>query len=158
MKEPEIPELISDPKRMRRLAAYGATLIAASSLHQSDAHRWAVEAFGADAVHSPEERAIRLLEEAGELAQALGVTQETAWDTMSYVYTRPVGEVRQEVGGVMTTLAVLCQTVGINYGYEAVLEMNRIDTPEMKAKCAAKQAAKNAAGMTAQGRTETRKA
>lgn len=50
------------------------------------------------------EGALRVLEEAFELAQAEGVTPEEATRLQDYVYGRPVGDPTQEVGGVRVAL------------------------------------------------------
>src|SRR6185312_5264384 len=54
---------------------------------------------------TPEQRSFRFLEEALELAQAVGTTREEALKLVDYVYSRPIGQVGQEIGGVMVTLA-----------------------------------------------------
>lgn len=54
------------------------------------------------------ERAARFLEEALELAQAAGLNRIDAIVLTDYVFSRPVGPIAGEVGGVMTTLASLC--------------------------------------------------
>ncbi len=52
-----------------------------------------------------EQRALRFLEEAIELAQAVGVTAEQAALLTKQVYDKPVGEARFELGAVMVTLS-----------------------------------------------------
>lgn len=54
------------------------------------------------------ERQDRFLEEALELLQATGYDRDRVARLITYVYARPVGEARQEVGGTMTTLGALC--------------------------------------------------
>lgn len=54
-----------------------------------------------------EERGLRLVEEAVELGQAIGITREQAHRLVDYVFDRPVGEVRQEIGGVALTLSAV---------------------------------------------------
>lgn len=49
-----------------------------------------------------------------ELVQACGCTQFEAHQLVNYVFSRPVGDTPQEVGGVMLTLASLCHTQGID--------------------------------------------
>jgi len=55
---------------------------------------------------SVEQRAFRFLEESLELAQACGTTRDEALQLVEYVYARPVGEVKQEIGGVMVTIPI----------------------------------------------------
>lgn len=57
------------------------------------------------------ERRHRFLEEAIELAQASGCTREDARIIVDYVFDRPAGAQEQEVGGVMVTLAALCNAL-----------------------------------------------
>lgn len=59
---------------------------------------------------------------------------------MVYVYGRPVGEARQEIGGVMLTLAALCASHGLEMQVEAERELARAwtKTEQIRAKRAAK--------------------
>ncbi len=95
-----------------------------------------------------EERVLRFLEEATELAQAEGLTKERALRVLDYVFSRPVGEKSQEVGGVAVTLAVYCEMAGLDLHSAALNELNRVNQPEIMHKIASKQAQKRAAGMT----------
>jgi NTP pyrophosphatase (non-canonical NTP hydrolase) len=69
---------------------------------------WAVSTFGETLARSKRERAVRLVEEAIELAQSSGVPKGAITDTLTQVYSKPAGDLRQEVGGVIVTLASLC--------------------------------------------------
>lgn len=71
------------------------------------------------------ERTFRFLEEALELAQANGCSQEDAHKLVDYVYGRPHGRPDEEVGGVMVTLASLCSAVGINMNDAGDRELHR---------------------------------
>lgn len=62
----------------------------------------------------PEERNHRFLEESLELVQSVGVSKEDVLKLVDYVYSRPQGQPTQEVGGVMVTLAGLCEAHRIN--------------------------------------------
>lgn len=68
---------------------------------------WMRECFGRDIAEDKQERTDRFLEEAVELAQATGHTKERVLELVEYVYNRPVGELQQEVGGVLVTLSAL---------------------------------------------------
>ncbi|MHB0928662.1 MAG: hypothetical protein ACYC3W_07045 [Candidatus Nanopelagicales bacterium] len=70
---------------------------------------WLIACFGDKAVTDTVARNQRFLEEALELVQACGTTEEEAHQLVAYVYGRPVGYIHQEIGGVMITLAALCQ-------------------------------------------------
>lgn len=69
---------------------------------------WVTDTLGADCLADTKERNHRFLEEALELVQACGLPREEAHGLVNYVYERPAGEIWQEVGGVMATLAALC--------------------------------------------------
>lgn len=73
---------------------------------------WARRCFGNDHVVNVQVRSIRNLEETTELAQALGVSRETALLTINSVYDRPVGDIDQEIGGTLLTGVVLCEALG----------------------------------------------
>jgi hypothetical protein len=75
---------------------------------------WIRECFGEEFAHSQEERTLRFLEEALELAQAAGLNRQDAEHLVDYVYNRPAGEVKQEVGGVVVCLGALCSAAGID--------------------------------------------
>lgn len=75
---------------------------------QQQVHSWAVECFGGEIAFDKIQRNHRFLEEALELVQALDCTRSEAHQLVDYVFSRPAGDVVQEVGGVMTTLATLC--------------------------------------------------
>lgn len=102
--------------------------------------RWMAECFGEKISSDKIERNHRFLEEALELVQANDCTQSEAHQLVDYVYGRPVGELYQEIGGVMVTLAALCLASGEdmhdNGEKELVRVWGKID------KIRAKQAAK----------------
>lgn len=110
--------------------------------HQNRVAAWMTECFGEEISSDKVERNDRFIEEALELAQATGYTADRAHALVRYVYGRPAGEPGQEVGGVMVTLAALCNVHGIDIEAEATREVDRITTPEMVAKIRAKQASK----------------
>jgi hypothetical protein len=76
--------------------------------YQARVMDWMDKCFGQDITNDPMERAFRFLEEALELAQAVGCTEADARGLVAYTYGRPVGEPEQEVGGVLVCLAALC--------------------------------------------------
>lgn len=76
------------------------------------AHDWAIRCFGIEHVTNLPVRALRTLEETTELAQALGLSREQAHLCIDRVYDKPIGDAKQEVGGVMVTLNVLCESMG----------------------------------------------
>ncbi|WP_277381582.1 hypothetical protein [Stenotrophomonas maltophilia] len=90
------------------------------------------------------ERGDRLLEEVLELLQAHGYDPARVPTLVDYVFSRPVGDPAQEVGGVMVTLAGYCWVAGLNMHAAGDAELARINQPEVMAKIRAKQEAKNA--------------
>jgi NTP pyrophosphatase (non-canonical NTP hydrolase) len=72
---------------------------------------WVEATFGADTcfIH---ERAARLLEEAIELAQAAGVSEEHALATVRHIFQKPPGDPAQELGGVGLTLLACAAALG----------------------------------------------
>jgi len=96
---------------------------------QSEVDRWMDVCFG-DAIKADLlERADRFTEEALELAQTMpSFNAERAHALVDYVFNRPVGDRQQEVGGVMVTLAALCNPVGISIPEAASTELARIWT------------------------------
>jgi len=75
---------------------------------------WLVACLGRKIADSIPHRNHRFLEEALELVQSLGLQKHEVIRLVDYVYSRPAGELRQETGGVMTTLAALCKANGID--------------------------------------------
>lgn len=86
---------------------------------------WAVKMFGQVALDA-KERAMRFTEEAIELAHSLSVPRETVLALVDRVYSRPRGDVRQEVGQATMTLEVLAKAICINADDEADKEFFRI--------------------------------
>ncbi|WP_414440488.1 hypothetical protein [Burkholderia sp. 22PA0106] len=103
---------------------------------------WMLECFGPVIAADRIERNHRFLEEALELAQALGCTASEAHQLVNYTFGRPIGEPAQEVGGVMVTLAALCLASGLDMHQAGETELTRISEPAMVLKIRAKQAAK----------------
>lgn len=90
---------------------------------------WIVECFGDTIRGDLLERADRFTEEALELAQTMpGFTAERAHALVDYVFARPIGERGQEVGGVMNTLAALCNITDLRIEDEAERELARVWT------------------------------
>lgn len=109
---------------------------------QSRVAVWMLECFGPEITADKVERVDRFIEEALELAQATGWSADRGHALVDYVFGRPVGEIGQEVGGVMVTLAALCNVFGVDIATEIDREVDRITTPEMILKIMAKQASK----------------
>jgi hypothetical protein len=101
---------------------------------------WLIACFGETIARDRIERNHRFIEESLELVQANGCAASEAHQLVDYVYGRPIGELHQEVGGVMNTLAALCLASGVNLNEAAETELARVWTKVEKIR--AKQAAK----------------
>lgn len=89
---------------------------------------WLLICFGEAIARDRAERNHRFLEEALELVQSTGCTQDEAHQLVDYVYNRDVGDPPQEVGGVMVTLAALCLAFDMDMHAAGETELARIWT------------------------------
>ena len=107
---------------------------------QARVHAWILHCFGAEIGADRVERNHRFIEEALELVQAAGCTRSEAHQLVDYVYNRPAGEVHQEVGGVMNTLAAFCTAHDVDLDDAAETELRRVwdKSDAIRAKRAAK--------------------
>ncbi len=103
---------------------------------------WMLECFGADITNDIRERCYRFFEEAGELCQALGMSEDMAHQLVAYTWGREIGDPAQEVGGAMVTLGALCAAAGLDMQGAGETELARVNQPEIMAKVRAKHAAK----------------
>lgn len=87
---------------------------------------WVLGTFGEEYLVNKVERNDRFIEEAVELVQSTGMSKERVLAMVDYVYSRPVGEVYQEVGGVAVTLAALCTAQTLSLSDCASIELSRI--------------------------------
>jgi hypothetical protein len=101
---------------------------------------WVLACFGEVIAADVTERNHRFLEEALELVQAKGCTVSEARQLVEYVFARPAGDPNQEVGGVLVTLAALCEPSGIDMVQAGEAELARVWTKVEAIR--AKQAAK----------------
>jgi NTP pyrophosphatase (non-canonical NTP hydrolase) len=112
---------------------------------QAETHAWCVAAFGDYDARSIPQRGLRLVEEAIELAQACGCDPAMLHRLIDHVYAKPVGELRQELGGLGVTLLALAQATGLSADDAEVREIERVRAKPL-AHFAARNAAKKAAG------------
>lgn len=110
---------------------------------------WCSAAFGAAHAASVPQRGIRLAEEAIEAAQAAGCSAEMVHKLVDYVFSRPCGELAQELGGVAVTLLALADAAGLSAADEEDREINRILALPLE-HFAERAAAKAAAGIDAE--------
>ena len=81
---------------------------------QRESVTWAGKAFGWDHVNNRQLRALRMIEEAVEVAQALHLPKEKVLLAVEHVYKRRPGQIAQELGGLMVTIAVLAQAIVVD--------------------------------------------
>lgn len=91
---------------------------------------WVLRTFGSKALSDREERGLRLVEESVELAQAVGIDKERLHLIIDRVYERPVGDVKQEVGGVFTTLAAAATACNVDLDLAAEAEVARVESKD----------------------------
>ncbi len=129
--------------RMRALHAmvYAKYLVQHNTLQQR-VLPWMMECFGPRVSADTVERNNRFLEEALELVQAGGMTQDWAHKLVDYTFSRPVGEKTQEVGGVMITLAAWCLANQVDMHDAGEIELVRIMEPKVMDKIRRKQKSK----------------
>jgi len=100
--------------------------IATPGTFQERVHYWLEAAFGVEASKDKMERVHRFIEEGLELAQSLGCTQYDAHQLVDYVFSRPIGEPSQELGGTMTTIAALSAIFDLNMVEAGEHELERM--------------------------------
>lgn len=107
---------------------------------QARVQPWMMACFGEEISADRLERSDRFIEEALELVQAGDYPAERAHALIEYVYGRPQGDINQEVGGVMVTLAAHCLAHGVDMHAAGETELARIWTKveQIRAKQAAK--------------------
>lgn len=95
---------------------------------QRRVHQWMLACFNEQIASDKTERNHRFLEESLELVQSLGCTKSEAHQLVDYVFERPQGEVNQECGGVIVTLAALCTANSIDMEAAGENELARVWT------------------------------
>lgn len=97
-----------------------------NSQRQAKILDWAKRCFGERVATNRAERAMRVLEEALELAQAEGVDIKHANLMMHHVYQKPVGKTAHEVAGVSVALEALAENLNLNVSGLTSIEVERI--------------------------------
>ncbi len=87
---------------------------------------WSKVCLGEGVLYNKDERNHRLLEESLEIVQAAGCTRSEAHQLVDYVFSRPVGDLPQEIGGVMNCLALLCTAHDLDMMKCAEDELDRV--------------------------------
>jgi hypothetical protein len=102
--------------------------------------QWVVACFGDIVACDELERMDRAVEEFYEGLQARNYPRERLSALENYTWSRPVGEITQEFGGIMMTLAAWAQAIGLDMHACAEAELARVWTKvdQIRAKQAAK--------------------
>ena len=93
---------------------------------QGLAAQWVTERLGRACLLNRYERALRVLEEATELAQAEGVYQDDARRVVDYVFNRPVGEPKLEAAGTAVALLAWAEAADNNLRSLIETELHRL--------------------------------
>jgi len=101
---------------------------------------WLMACFSMEVCRDGIERNHRFLEEALELVQSLDCTRSEAHQLVDYVFDRPAGEPKQELGGSLVTLTALANCHDMDMMEAGETELARVWTKIDKIR--AKQAAK----------------
>jgi hypothetical protein len=89
--------------------------------------QWVRTTFGDKMFESKEERAARVLEEAVELYQVFGPgNRAKAHKIVDMVFDKKVGELHNELGGLIVTLLAVCGNEGLRLDEMANKEITRI--------------------------------
>jgi len=87
---------------------------------------WVIKTFGQACLSSVEERVLRVVEEALELAQSEFVPRERIEQLLSHVWARPLGNPSQELGSLGITMLAYAAAKGMNCDATEVMELTRI--------------------------------
>ena len=123
------------------------TAVSERDSRQAEVFAWARAAFGESGT-TIAQRGIRLLEEAIEAYQAAGCSAKMAHELVDFVFGRPVGDIRQELGGVGVCTLVLAAAAGASADDEEAREVQRVLAKSLDA-WRERNAEKNAAGFAA---------
>lgn len=115
---------------------------------QAKIFAWARQAFGIEQATSLTQRGLRLLEEAVEAFQAVNGSVSTAHKLVDYVFSRPIGALHQEIGGVSVCLLAIAAAAGLSADEEERREVSRVLAKPVK-EFTARNEAKNSAGFLA---------
>lgn len=96
-------------------------------MNQKEVLAWAVKSFGAIA-NNRDERGARLAEEAIEIAQCEGVPLDIIIRIANHVYSRPSGELRQEIGGTAIALMACAENADLSVYECSFREFERMNS------------------------------
>lgn len=86
---------------------------------------WATSIFGPIA-RDDGERARRFIEEALELAHAMGLSSVDVAKISARVYSRSAGDIPREIEQVQCTLEILAENMNLSADLEAYIEFDRV--------------------------------
>lgn len=119
--------------------------VAVRDHRQAKIFTWTQAAFTVEQATSLPQRGLRLLEEAVEAYQAVGGDPAMAHRLVDFVFSRPVGELGQELGGISVCLLALAAAAGLSADAEEQREVARVLAKPVE-EFQRRNAAKNAAG------------
>lgn len=100
--------------RVAMIAAEEIGLMNVRNNRQKLIAEWCIAAFGKDHAASVEQRGLRLVEEVIEAAQAAQCDPGILHKLIDYIYKKPAGDLRQELGGVGICLLAIASAAGLN--------------------------------------------
>lgn len=109
---------------------------------QDQVGTWTRRCFGIEIAMHRKERMYRFAEEVAELMQAGGVTFMEFVMLALRTYSRPMGDVRKEIGQVLLTFAALCHAFRLDMMKLGEAELVRVSEPELMKKIKAKHDSK----------------
>lgn len=113
-------------------------------IRQRKVANWCARAFGWAHARSMEQRGIRFAEEAIEAAQAAGCNPAMLHRLIDHVFAKPVGDLRQELGGVGVTLLALAEAAGVSAEEAEINEVDRVLSMPLEVFAQRNQAKNNA--------------
>lgn len=93
------------------------------------------------------ERFARCLEELLELGQVLGIGKHEIPKLIERVYSRPIGEIMDELGGVAMTFASLCKVLGTTIGVAAHVGLSNLEQHAIIEKVRTKRKTRHGRGL-----------
>lgn len=108
----------------KAMGEYAAATVRAR--RQRRGHQWALDCFGEDFVRNPKERAMRVVEEAIEFAQACGASADMINRITANVYSKEPGVPKEELAQVMFTSLIAAQTLGEDADALETGELHRV--------------------------------
>lgn len=141
--------LVKSDELLREIQAWLTTARPSNrDIRQNMMVRWGIDAFGLAQMENIEQRGLRMVEEAIEAAQAAGCEHKMLHKLIDYIYDRPVGNLKQELGGVQVCVAVLANAAGFSADQAELQEIERVLSKPAE-HWSARNRVKNAAGFVA---------